>query len=71
MRILNTTVGSSADDIGSDVYGSTMHVFGEEVNRETLLGAGSDPENQEANLKDWLVEEWKRKSEMIRDLREI
>ncbi len=66
MRIINTTVGASVDENKSELYGSTMHIHGEEVSLKALLGLSRDPKEQEAHLRAWLVEEWKRKNEMIR-----
>ena len=64
VRILNMTAGSNVPPQG-DPYGSTFHVHGEEVKRSTLLGPNLDSEKQEAHLREWLVEEWKRKNQMI------
>lgn len=65
VRILNMTVGSSVAPNDADTYGSTFHVHGEEVRRPQLLGANLNSEKQEAHLREWLVEEWKRKNQMI------
>jgi len=42
-----------------------MHVHGEEVGREALMGKSANAEEQEAHLRQWLVEAWERKNEMI------
>lgn len=65
-RILNMTVGSNVDE---ERLGSTLHVYGEEVKREALVGESSNAEEQENHLRQWLVEEWKRKNKMIGDWR--
>ncbi|MBU0705713.1 lysophospholipid acyltransferase family protein [Patescibacteria group bacterium] len=65
IRILNTTVGLSTDENGSDVLGSTAHIYGEEIEREALVGKSSNAEEQEKRLRQWLIEEWKRKNKMI------
>ncbi len=54
LRILNTTVSSDVDEEGESVLGATIHVHGEEVTREEILG-----------VDDWLLEEWKRKNQLI------
>ncbi len=67
VRILNMTVGSSVDPNSQDPYGSTFHAHGQEVKRNELLGPNIDPAKQEAHLREWLVEEWKRKNQMIEE----
>jgi hypothetical protein len=61
-RILNMTVGSNVDE---ERLGSILHIHGEGVEREALVGESSNAEEQEAHLRQWLVEEWKRKNERI------
>ena len=66
-RILNITVGSN---VAEERLGSTLHIHGEEVERKALVGESSNAEEQEACLRQWLVQEWKRKNEMINGWRE-
>ena len=71
IRILNTTVGLSADENGPNAFGSTIHIFGKEVEREEILGTSSDPEEQKKHTGRYLVRDYiEEKNPMISSWRE-
>lgn len=72
VRILNTTVGLSADENGPNAFGATINIYGKEVDREEIVGTSSDPEEQKKHTGLYLRRDYiEEKNPMISSWREV